>query len=36
MPGHRLGSIIASPELLEQVTTVADCMQVSPQILFDR
>jgi len=30
IPGHRLGSIIASPELLQQVTTVADCMQVLP------
>jgi len=29
IPGHRLGSIIASPELLEQINTVADCMQVS-------
>ncbi|KAL7419837.1 hypothetical protein Q5752_005753 [Cryptotrichosporon argae] len=28
IPGHRLGSIIASPALLERITTVADCMQI--------
>lgn len=29
IPGHRLGSIIASPELLYHITTVCDCIQVS-------
>lgn len=28
IPGHRLGSIIASPELLQHITTICDCMQV--------
>lgn len=28
IPGHRLGSIIASPELLRHITTICDCMQV--------
>ncbi|WVQ94423.1 hypothetical protein IAU59_001502 [Kwoniella sp. CBS 9459] len=28
IPGHRLGSIIASPELLRHLTTVCDCMQI--------
>ncbi|OCF34593.1 arylformamidase [Kwoniella heveanensis BCC8398] len=28
IPGHRLGSIIASPELLKHLTTVCDCMQI--------
>lgn len=30
LPGHRLGSITASPELLKQVATVLDCMQICP------
>lgn len=30
IPGHRLGSIVASPELLESITIVCDCMQVRP------
>jgi aspartate/methionine/tyrosine aminotransferase len=29
LPGHRLGSIICSPQLLQQITTIGDCMQVS-------
>ncbi|ORY29560.1 pyridoxal phosphate-dependent transferase [Naematelia encephala] len=28
IPGHRLGSIIASPVLLKRITTVCDCMQI--------
>ncbi|WWC98898.1 hypothetical protein V866_005792 [Kwoniella sp. B9012] len=28
IPGHRLGSIIASPALLKHVTTISDCMQI--------
>ncbi len=28
IPGHRLGMIIASPELLRSIITVCDCMQV--------
>lgn len=30
IPGHRLGSIIASPELLQHITTICDCMQICP------
>ncbi|KIR25848.1 arylformamidase [Cryptococcus deuterogattii 99/473] len=30
IPGHRLGSIIASPELLSHITTICDCMQICP------
>ncbi|TXT11042.1 hypothetical protein VHUM_01793 [Vanrija humicola] len=30
LPGHRLGSITAGPELLQQVATVLDCMQICP------
>ncbi|KIR58057.1 arylformamidase [Cryptococcus bacillisporus CA1873] len=30
IPGHRLGSIIASPELLRHITTICDCMQICP------
>ncbi|ODO09314.1 hypothetical protein I350_02914 [Cryptococcus amylolentus CBS 6273] len=28
IPGHRLGTITASPELLKHVTTICDCMQI--------
>ncbi|WVQ73868.1 hypothetical protein IAR50_003449 [Cryptococcus sp. DSM 104548] len=28
IPGHRLGTITASPELLKHVATVCDCMQI--------
>ncbi|WWD16754.1 hypothetical protein CI109_101186 [Kwoniella shandongensis] len=28
IPGHRLGSIIASPALLKHLTTICDCMQI--------
>ncbi|WRT65439.1 uncharacterized protein IL334_002382 [Kwoniella shivajii] len=28
IPGHRLGSIIASPALLKHITTICDCMQI--------
>ncbi|WVW79746.1 hypothetical protein I302_101716 [Kwoniella bestiolae CBS 10118] len=28
IPGHRLGSIIASPALLKHATTICDCMQI--------
>ncbi|GMK54698.1 hypothetical protein CspeluHIS016_0112840 [Cutaneotrichosporon spelunceum] len=30
IPGHRLGSITAHPDVLKQVATVADCMQICP------
>ncbi|KAF8527587.1 PLP-dependent transferase [Hysterangium stoloniferum] len=30
VPGHRLGAIIASPLILEQINTVLDCMQICP------
>ncbi|KAL1410195.1 hypothetical protein Q8F55_004200 [Vanrija albida] len=30
VPGHRLGSITASPALLHEVATVLDCMQICP------
>ncbi|KAK1920916.1 pyridoxal phosphate-dependent transferase [Papiliotrema laurentii] len=30
IPGHRLGSIIASPDLLQHITTICDCMQICP------
>ncbi|KAK4689157.1 hypothetical protein P7C73_g919, partial [Tremellales sp. Uapishka_1] len=30
IPGHRLGSIIASPYLLQRIATLADCMQICP------
>ncbi|BEI80221.1 hypothetical protein CcaverHIS002_0107500 [Cutaneotrichosporon cavernicola] len=30
IPGHRLGSITAHPDFLQQVATVADCMQICP------
>ncbi|KAG9313938.1 PLP-dependent transferase [Chiua virens] len=30
IPGHRLGAVIASPELLKYVTTTLDCIQVCP------
>lgn len=30
IPGHRLGSIIASAELQESIAVVCDCMQVRP------
>lgn len=30
VPGHRLGGIVAAREVLESVTTVADCMQICP------
>ena len=29
IPGHRLGMIIASPDLLDSIATICDCMQVS-------
>lgn len=28
IPGHRLGAIVAPPEVLEQVKTVLDCIQI--------
>jgi aspartate/methionine/tyrosine aminotransferase len=28
LPGHRLGAIVAAPELLSQVNTVLDCLQI--------
>ncbi|ORX36389.1 pyridoxal phosphate-dependent transferase [Kockovaella imperatae] len=28
IPGHRLGSIVASPDLLRHLATVCDCMQI--------
>lgn len=34
IPGHRLGMVIASPELLESIRTVCDCMQVCPPTSF--
>ncbi|KAG8934483.1 hypothetical protein FRC02_009830 [Tulasnella sp. 418] len=30
VPGHRLGAVIASPDVLAQVTTVLDCLQICP------
>jgi hypothetical protein len=33
IPGHRLGMIVAAPELHKHVTTIADCMQVSLWII---
>jgi aspartate/methionine/tyrosine aminotransferase len=30
IPGHRVGGIVASPTLLNQVRTVLDCLQVCP------
>jgi len=29
VPGHRLGAIVASPEILDHINTVLDCIQVS-------
>ena len=28
IPGHRLGAVVASPELLKYITTTLDCIQV--------
>ncbi|KAF8442109.1 PLP-dependent transferase [Boletus edulis BED1] len=28
IPGHRLGAVVASPELLQHITTTLDCIQV--------
>jgi len=30
IPGHRLGAVVASPELLKYITTTLDCIQVCP------
>ncbi|KAG6812439.1 hypothetical protein H0H92_002905 [Tricholoma furcatifolium] len=30
LPGHRLGAIAASPDLLKQIRTVLDCIQICP------
>lgn len=30
IPGHRLGVVVASPELLKHVTTALDCIQICP------
>lgn len=30
IPGHRLGSITAAPELLNHIATICDCMQICP------
>ena len=30
IPGHRLGAIVAGQEVLEQIKTVLDCLQICP------
>jgi aspartate/methionine/tyrosine aminotransferase len=30
VPGHRLGAIVASPVLIQQIKTVLDCLQICP------
>lgn len=30
LPGHRLGAVVASPDLLTQIMTVLDCIQICP------
>ncbi|KAG6833441.1 hypothetical protein H0H87_006807 [Tephrocybe sp. NHM501043] len=34
LPGHRLGAIVASPEFLNEVKTVLDCLQICPPRVF--
>ncbi|KIJ53506.1 hypothetical protein M422DRAFT_154683 [Sphaerobolus stellatus SS14] len=30
VPGHRLGAIVASPDILDHINTVLDCIQICP------